>query len=268
VIGNSGRLLIAAAITFTTASAAHAEKDVFVDDSTGRLNPGEIKIGIWSVNYGLPGRLKDVQIGTTTLPYLSFLADVTSANFEVKYEPWRHRRWRTSITAGVTYLRYASDNVSSNAFIVPVQALASRHLGKRWNLLGGVAANLASTTASVDSSNINGGFIGTNFQMQLGAELRVASWFHLALRRSYVVFQTLSAEGSVDIDMDTKAEVYVTNRFGNPFANAYTSFDMLFGGQHVGFRLGVSYGDVELPFLHIIVPTEIPLPRGDFFVRF
>ena len=76
MIGNSRRLLIVAMVIGTTASFAQADKDVFIDDSTGRLQPGEIKVGLWSVDYGLPGSLKDLQVGTATLPYLSFLADV------------------------------------------------------------------------------------------------------------------------------------------------------------------------------------------------
>jgi hypothetical protein len=264
----TAQLMIGVGLTCGSAVTAHADKDAFLDDSTGRLNPGEFKIGLWSVDYGLPGQFKDVQVSTATLPYLSFVAGIPSANVEVKYEPWRDGRWRSSISAGITYLRFKDYGVASNAFIVPVRALVSRRLGNSWNVLGGVAANLASTTANVESENVSGGFIGTNAQLQIGVEYELATWFHLALRRSYIAFQTLAADASTQIDMNTKAEVYVVNRIGNPLSNAYTSFDMLFGGKYVGLRLGMSYGDVELPFLHIIVPTKIPFPRGDFYLRF
>ena len=262
--------IVGAATLSGPSRAAHAESDVFLDDSIGRLDPGETRIGLWSVDHGLSGRAHAIQIGTSTLPYLSALVGVTTGNAVVKLEPWRRGPWRSSIEVGVTYLRFRDSGARVDAFIVPVRALVGFTGWRRWVLVGGLAANVTSTTATLDTESqlADGAFIGSNVQLPIGVELRVTSWFHLALRYTYVIYQNLSASASAKIDDKTTADAYVVHRIGNPFATGYTSFDMLFGGHRVGFRLGLSYGDVEVPFLHVIVPTALPLPRGDLYVRF
>lgn len=249
---------------------AHAapRKDIFIDESVGRVAPGEVRLGLWGIDYGLRGKFSRVQVSTATLPYLSFVIGVPSANFEVKGEPWRSGGWRSSISGGLTYARFDSLGARASTYIVPMRGMVGYYGWRRWGLLAGIAANLVTAPASVDSARFEGAAFGSNFLLPLAVEFKATSWLRFAYRRSFVLYQSLSAEAQAEVNDRTTATAYAQHKFVSPFANRFTSFDVMIGGERVGLRLGISVGDIELPWLHMVVPQKLVLPRGDLFVRF
>jgi len=263
-----GVATIATIAMFATFAPAAARADEVLDTGVGRLAPGEWRVGLWRVNYGLPGRFKDLQLGTGTLPYLAWAFGVPTLNLEAKYEPWRRGPWRTSLGAGVTWLRYAADGDDTKAslHIIPLEARAQWQR-KRWAVHSGLTANIStnSTTIDVDDFEASAGAIGTTVYWPMGVTWRAGKHLSLIAERRWYLYQAFGVTGETEIDDRTKVLVY-----GKVGVNGkgMLTLDALWHWRHLGVKLGLSIGDVEVPVLRIVIPAARVLPRLDVYVRF
>lgn len=247
-------------------SAPNAAADNVLDTGVGRVDPGEVRVGLWRINYGLKGKLSRLQVGSATLPYLTWVIGLPTANLELKYEPWRNANWRTSIGVGASWFRFENEDVESSLFIVPLDARVAWHRG-RFAFHSGLTANISSnnTKIDLDEFDTSAGFAGSTMYLPIGGYGQLGRRISFVVEHRFYLYQTFGLSGETEIDERTRARVYGEVGFNG---RGMTTFDVLFHWRHVGLKIGVSSGDIEIPIFKVVVPAQTIFPRFDLYVRF
>ncbi len=259
------KLLVAALLMVATPAVAD---DRITDDTPYKIPSGAVRAGLWKLQYGVHG-VRGLELGTYTLPYLSYAFDVKTFNAHAKYQFFDKEHWTLAASLGVSYVDLAGIDVDARIAIVPIQILAARRFGKRLTLGLGMMFSSISGEGSYnedEASEFRGAVAVDNMQTWVSLMIHISRGWTLYLE-SRGVSSTEAAgrgDGTFAIDERTTTDVSATGT---------ASIDELRGGssliaaqysrRHFRLRFGVGYGNYNIPLVNFIVPVATPFPELD-----
>ncbi len=258
------KLVLALLLAATPAAA----DDRLTDDTPYKLPSGAVRAGLWKLQYGVHG-VRGLELGTSTLPYLSYAFGVSTFNAHAKYQFFDKEHWTLAASLGVSYVDLAGLDIDARIAIVPIQILAARRFGKRLTLGLGTMFSSISGEGSYnadEASEFRGAVAVDNVQSWISLMIHLSRGWTLYLE-SRAVSSTEAAgqgDGTIAIDERTTVDVAFT---GN------ASIDELRGGswsvaaqysrRRLRLRFGVGYGNYNIPLINFIVPVATPFPIFD-----
>lgn len=275
------RVLAALSLTALWASPAHADhtrEQHITDEMPYTLRPGEWRVGLWKVEAGLPlpRPLGPAQIGTYTLPYLAWIADLQTANVYAKATVVDRGPWSATLGAGLVYARLTADQNDARFTITPFDGYLGYRFGKRLTLAGGLLYTNVEVdgayTPDEDDLLLRGTAAVSNLQVPVTLEWRWSRVTALVVQGRLLAFQDTGGRGNGEymIDEATKVTVVASGETDalEPLRSFALTTDFVWSWSHVNLRAGVTYGNVSLPMLNFVAPAKIVFPNIDFYVRF
>ncbi|MEL6180782.1 MAG: hypothetical protein AAFS10_17605 [Myxococcota bacterium] len=250
------------------ALAEHTEEEQITENTAYTLRDGEIRLGLWKVEYGVLDR---VDIGSYTFPWLLRIASLTG-----KYE-W-YRGEHLSISNKLSVFRWDLRQLQSAEIedpvifqIVPVEMAASYRFNESWTLsVEGIYTNV-SVEGSYNEDDLNGAAAVTNFQWTSTLEWRLSERFALLLHGRSLAFQATDAAASSTIMVDPYTTVEVVGDGETDALNvegaSSVSLIAHWAWSTLNLRLGLGYGNWSLPLVNFVLPTRTPIVHLDLFWR-
>ncbi len=268
--------LLAALAGLTTAlalpRAAHAyhnEEQRVTDDTADTLEPGMLRIGLFKLEHTL---LKGLTYGTYPLPWL----------FKV---PNMHLKWRyyagekLSLSARLGHFGFDTksldklDAQKTHAVIrvVPFDLAGTWRFGKRASMSLDLIWTGVFIKGQADQSSFNGTFQGgaTNLQALYTFEWRFSKVTALLLQPRFLSYQLANVKGDVVLHPDefTTVEIHGAEQSDAlNFRGAYSlTLSALFSWQTFNLRLGVGYGNYNVPGINFMLPKRTIIPDFDLY---
>jgi len=248
------------------AAADHTEDEQITDSTAYTLRDGEIRAGIWKVEYGLLDR---VDIGTYTWPWLARIASVSG-----KYEWYRSGNW--SVANKLSVLRLDLQDWSEEAEpavfqVVPVEMAVSYRFNESWTLsLEGIYTNV-SAEGSYNDDDLSGAAAVTNFQTTATVEWRWTETLAVLLHMRSLAFQGTSGAASVTTMPDdyTTVEVFGGGETDVLDVEGASSATLIlhWAWSTFNLRVGLGYGNWSLPGINFVLPQKTYIPEFDMFWR-
>lgn len=252
-----------------TATLARADERM-TDDTAYTTPEGSVRAGLWKLEYGIP-HSGGLDIGTYTLPYVTWVADVRSVNAHAKYRLFDREHWTLSAGLGITYVDFANLDVPVDIWLVPVTLLGAVRLGDRFTLgVGIMYTEMFGETAYNEDENASfrGAVAVANAQTWLSLTTRISRGWSLYLegRSISATEANASGDGMYMINERTRVEVAAT---GSASVEEMRGGSVLaafqYSAQHFRIRFGAGYGNFNVPMLNFIVPVATPFPDFDMF---
>jgi hypothetical protein len=263
------RAVIVAAL-LACATAAHADERI-TDDTAYTTPEGKMRIGLWKLQYGIP-KAPGLEVGTYTLPYLTWMADVRSVNGHTKYRFLDRGRWTLSGGLGIIYVDFANVDVPVDLWIVPVQLLgAVRLLGDRFTIGAGLMYTEMFGEGEYNEDQqgrLQGAVAVSNVQAWLSLTTRISrGWSFYLESRTVASTQANAAGDATFMATDrTRVDVAVT---GSASVDELRGGSVLAAFQYSGdsfrIRFGGGYGNFNIPMLNFVTPVAIPFPELDLY---
>jgi len=267
----AGRLLGGLVAVAVAAAGAPVHADERITDDTPYVIPeGARRVGLWKLQYGIQG-VRGLEVGTYILPYASWAFDVGSVNAHVKYQFLRSDRWALAASLGLAYVDLGGIGVEAQMFVVPVQLLAARHLGRRFTLGAGLMYTQITGTAQYnedEASELRGAVAIDNAQSWLFLMFQVSRGWSLYLESRGISSTEAAASGTAKhaIDDRTSIDVELTGKASiDEMQGASTLLAAQYSGRRFRLRLGVGYGNFNLPVINFIVPVATVFPEFDLY---
>jgi len=259
---------LVAFFTLLLAAQPAAADERITDDTPYKIPSGAFRAGLWKLQYGIPGVPK-LELGTYTLPYVSFAFKVKSFNAHAKYQFFDKEHWTLAANLAVAYVDLAGLDVDAQIGIVPIQLLAARRIGKRLTLGLGVMYSSISGEGSYnadEATEFRGAVAVDNVQTWVSLMLQLSRGWTLYLESRAVSSTQAAGRADATFSIDDRTTVDVT-------ATGNASIDELRGGssllaaqysrQRFRFRFGIGYGNYNIPVINFIVPATTPFPELD-----
>lgn len=264
---------IAAAIAAATASLAAtrvaAADDRITDDTPYKTPEGRVRAGLWKLEYGVHG-VRKLELGTYTLPYLTWAFGVKSGNAHVKYQLLDRPVWTLAASLGLAYVDLAGLDVDARISIVPVRLLAAARLGRRFTVGLGLMYSQISGEGGYNEDEtkaFRGAVAVSNAQAWLSLTARLSRGWSLYVESRAIASTEAAADGDLTLALDERTTVDVS-------ATGNASIDEMQGGstlvalqwssaRRFRLRFGLGYGNYNIPVLNFIVPYATPFPELD-----
>ena len=260
--------LAAAAVLAGAGGAASADERI-TDDTAYKTPEGRIRAGLWKLAYGVHG-VRGLELGTYTLPYLTWAFDVKSGNGQVKYQFLDGRRWALAASLGVAYVDLSGIDVDARIAVVPVQLLAAARLGRRFTVgLGLMYSQISGEGAynEDDTEAFRGAVAVSSAQAWVSLTARLSRGWSLYLESRAIASTEAAGRGDLTIAVDDRTTVEVA-------ATGNASIDEMQGGSTLAalqwssrgrfrFRFGLGYGNYNIPVINFIIPIATPFPELD-----
>ena len=274
--GRAGRALFAASVAAATtltlavpARAYHTESQRTTDDTADTLEPGGLRLGVFKAEYTL---LRDFTIGTYPLPWLLRVANL-------------HAKWRyysaqhLSLSARLGYFGLNTKNFQkledqkTTAFlaVIPFDLAATYRFDPTFSLSMDLIWTAVFIKGDVDLEAFNGTFQGgtTNLQSLFTVEMRLGKRTALLLQPRFLSYQLLNLKSDVTLHPDefTTIEVHGAQQSDAlDFRGAYSlTLSALFSWQSFNLRLGVGYGNYNVPGINFMLPERSLFPDLDLY---
>lgn len=263
-------IALATAAMFATAPRSARADERITDDTPYVLASGDLRVGLWKLEYGVP-KVRGLEIGTLTLPYLAWAFKVKSGNAHVKYQLVAGALTSFAASIGATYADLSGIGVAARVSIVPIQLLISRRFGDRltfglasmYTVIGGEG-----TYNADEASELGGAVAIDNLQSWFSIIARLSRGWSLYFEARAVSSVGAGASGAVHraIDDRTAVDIQVTgNASIDELRGGSSTMVAQYSGHHFRLRLGVGYGNYNLPLLNFVVPIATPYPVFDAY---
>jgi hypothetical protein len=274
--GLAAGALLALALLLGQASSARAYHTDRIRTTAGTaftLRKNEWELGPFHANYGITDWLG---VSTYVLPWV-----VLFPNVQVKLRLFSNERWALSLRPGLYYADFTlphklygvgPDDADLKLWVVPIEAYVSRIIRHRFTLTGSAVYNYVTGTGSYDPQDVRGTAAASNAQIALGFEWRVNRIVALIVQSRLILYQEVGGAGTVNVDLDEHTTGQVSTNAKPAAFNSERGFSVsaaaLFSWQHFHLRVGVGYGNYNVPGLNLVVPDRLPFPVFDLFWRF
>tara|TARA_R110002073_G_scaffold241497_6_gene403528 strand:+ start:55374 stop:56228 length:855 start_codon:yes stop_codon:yes gene_type:complete len=260
--------LIALLVAPTSAHAEHSASERITDDSPYTLRPGEHRIGLTSIDYGLHGHplLDMMDIGTNPWLWAANLGGLRSINLRLKYEFYQDdilslsiRSAYYQIGSGKTRLRY-----------IPIELYAGIKATRNLTVAAGYRRTQLSVKGGLElteeyQATGNVGF--TVAQVRAMAEYRLSRRTALIMRGELQQYQRLRIEAAGERD-DDSAGVFVDKNLLPEEVAFNVSAVVAWSWDSFNLELGLQYGNPTIPGANAIVPQRTLLPSASMYWRF
>jgi hypothetical protein len=259
--------LICAVIALATPVLADER---ITDDTAYKTPEGHVRAGLWKLQYGVHG-VRGLEVGTYTLPYLSFAADVTSANTQVKYQFFDRRVWTLSAGLGLAYVNLAGIGVDAKIAIVPLTILAAARLGKRFTLgLGMMYTSLAGEGGynEDEATEFRGAVAVDNVQSWLSLTMKLSRGWSLYVESRGISSTHGAADGDLrhNLDERTTVDIMLTGKASiDEMKGGSTLLAFQYSAERFRMRFGAGYGNFNIPVVNFIIPVATPYPELDVY---
>ena len=271
VLKMSAAAVLACAMSFLPATAsARQDERVASDESGNVLSSGSTRVGLWRLDQGIGlSQRTRLEIGTYTLPWLAWTADVRLFNARSRLG-FRADRWAVALDGGGFYLDLENQDMPARIIVVPVAAYATRH-ADAWDLSAGVQYNHVSVEGEYEEEDLGflqGAVAARNVQLVSQVRWQSGSVLALTAGARLVALAEANAEGGgrYMLDARTTVEGHATARTDMQAelgyavsANAHWSWDTF------NIELGATYGNYTIPGLGFVVPVKITVPEIDLY---
>ena len=270
----------------TEGYADHTEDERITDDTAFTLRGGELRAGLWKVEYGV---MPTVDIYTYLVPWV-FKAG--NAGLKWEYE------WASDASIALRFhvLKFAPSSLTQKEeegeqaapeaeeptakfWILPVELLYSQSLDPKVTVSGGWRYNrgiLAGEGESGNDSDVQGAAAVTTGQFTGTLQYNVNNIFALLLHARYLAYQELRVGGNFiqtqHIEPDITLEIAAaanTESDAVDVQNAYSiipSAHISWGGFNL--RFGIGYGNWSVPVINLVLPEKTPIVDLDLYWRF
>ena len=256
-------------VLLALAVPARADERI-VDDTPYVLPEGAFRTGLWKLQYGIH-KVPGLEVGTYSLPYLSYAFGVTSVNGHVKYQFLHSDTWALAASLGVAYVDLSGIDVDAQMVIVPVQFLAARHLGRRFTFGLGLMYTRISGDGSYnedEATKLRGAVAADNAQTWLSLMFRISRGWSLYFESRGISSTEAAASGTAQhkIDDRTTVDVALTGKASiDEMQGGSTLLAAQWSGKYTRLRFGVGYGNYNLPLINFIVPVATVFPEFDLY---
>lgn len=257
-------------VAMVLGTRAASADDRILDDTAYTVPPGKIRAGLWKLQYGV-ANLPGLEVGTYLLPYATWAFGVRSANVQARYQLIRSERWAITAGAGLTYADLTGLDVDAKVWIVPTQLLAAVRVTSRLSLGAGVMYTRMTGEASYnedEAGEFRGAVAVDNAQAWLSLMFKLSTGWSLYLESRGIAATEAAAQGDARVIVDdrTTVDVVVTGKASIDELKGASSLAVLqWSGQRFRLRVGVGYGNFNLPIVNFILPEPTLYPELDLF---
>lgn len=268
-------LLLASLLSLGTnvARAYHTDEKRLTPGTAFTLHKQEWQLGPFHADYGA---LDHLQLSTYVLPWVTGFA-----NLQTKLLLFRNERWAVSLRPGVMYVNsnfpktlygVTRGDTDVRLWIVPIEGYASLLIKRRFTLTLAGVYNYVTGSGTYDPSNFDGAAAASNAQLGLGFQWRINRIVELILQTRWVAFQEASGAGAIHVNVDEQTEAEVQGQGDTNVLNDKRGFSASlaasFAWKTTNLRVGVGYGNYNVPGINIVVPERHPFPVFDLYWRF
>jgi hypothetical protein len=246
---------------------------VRVIDQTGyTLEGGRVRLGVFKFQLGV---FDFLTVGTYTLPWA-----VLAATIHAKLRLVQAGPFALSVQAGFAYfdsarLQWLNDQIG-NAIVtvLPLEAQLSYRALDALSLSFGAAYTEVAVDGQLSINAFNGAGRGAadNFQLTGNAELRMSSLFALVVELRWLMLQRVTANANATLRPDAFTVVVV---HGGAAASDFAVRDafsivpsVLITLGVFNLRLGIGYGNFNVPLVNFVVPERTLIPEADLYFLF
>lgn len=246
---------------------------VRVIDQTGyTLEGGRVRLGVFKLQVGL---FDFLTVGTYTLPWA-----VLAATIHAKLRLLEVGPFAVSVQAGFAYfdsrrLQWLNDQIGDAVVtVLPLEAQLSYRPVDALSLSFGAAYTEVAVDGelSIDAFNGAGRGAADNFQLTGNAELRMSSLFALIVELRWLMLQRVAANASATLRPDAFTVVVVHSGASARDFVVRDSFSVvpsvLITLGVFNLRLGVGYGNFNIPLVNFVVPERTLIPEADLYFLF
>ncbi len=248
--------------------ALHSEEERFTDNTAYTLQDKEIRLGLWRVEWGA---IEGVTLGTVTVPWL-----LKTPNLNVKWAFWRGDPLTASAKLSVMRLDLRNlfpESPPATLVIIPFELLGSYRFNRTHTMSGGLAHTLVRLSGSTpDSKDLQGAAAVSNTQLVGAWEWRFSKSLALVTEVRLLLNQTVSESTSITFEVPPNYEVELVQAGQTDAADFKGASSvvpsLLWSWDWFNLRLGLGWGNFNLPPANFVLPMEIPIPELDLFARF
>ncbi len=251
------------------ALAYHDDEQRVIIDTAYTLGEDEWRLGIWRLDYGL---WDDIYLGTHILPWI-----VAMANLHAKYRFLSVDRFDLAAGIGLYWLdlgktRYLADllkETDSDArfVILPAEIAGTYRFDEDLSLTLAPVFTAVALTGTYHADEFEGAGAVTNLQLTATLQQRLGRVVALVAHARFLAYQYLKASGKVQLDDYTTAELHAGADID--VQNAWSlTLCSVFSWQTFNFRIGLGYGNYNIPGVNFVIPVRIPYPELDLYWRF
>lgn len=253
--------------------AAPELEHVRVIDQTGyTLEGGAVRLGVFKFQVGL---FDFLTVGTYTLPWAVLAATIHAKLRLVEAGPFA-----LSVQAGFAYfdsrrLQWLNDEIGSAVVtVLPLEAQLSYRPLDALSLSFGAAYTEVAVDGKLSINAYNGAGRGAadNAQLTGNAELRLNSVLALVVELRWLMLQRVAANANATLRPDAFTVVVVHGGAaarGFQIRDAFSVVPSLLVTLGVfNLRLGVGYGNYNIPLVNFVVPERTLIPEADLYFLF
>lgn len=272
--GRRSRVVAAAATSVMLASAHvrawHDDRQRITDDTAYTLQRHDVRLGIWKLQYGI---WDPFTAGTYLWPWLGRVP-----NIHAKWRYWFDDPWALSFQFGGFWMNTKSfkNEVDKNAgdatiAVLPIELNASYRFNEAWTLSGGLAYTEVRLRGELHSDDFDGVAQGAvdNLQLTCTLEWRLSRVTALTLHSRYLILQRIGAGGDAVLHPDDFTIIEVHGGASSDaldFKSAYSvTAAAVFSWQTFNLRLGLGYGNYNVPAVNFVLPRKIVYPDLDLY---
>lgn len=246
---------------------------VRVIDQTGyTLEGGRVRLGLFKFQLGV---FDFLTVGTYTLPWAVLAATIHAKLRLVEAGPFA-----LSVQAGFAYfdsrrLQWLNDQIGNAVVtVLPLEAQLSYRATDAISLSFGAAYTEVAVDGQLSINAFNGAGRGAadNFQLTGNTEVRLSSLFALVVELRWLVLQRVAANANATLRPDAFTVVVV---HGGAAASDFAVRDafsvvpsLLITLGVFNLRLGVGYGNFNVPLINFVVPERTLIPEADLYFLF
>lgn len=255
------------AVVPSTALADHTREERIVDQTAYTLPAGRFQIGLLRQ---LWGPLDWLMVGTYAVPWFFRIVNAHAKLRILGEDPLALAVQVGFVRAEPRFLEEKSGNAIVTA--VPIEVFLSWRIDDRFTFSPGAAYAAIDVDGRYDPAELEGVLAVSNGQLTGAFEVRLTTTTAFVLHGRYLVFQDLSGRASSTFEPDRFTTVQVdavgsSDALDFTFAGSVFA-SVVFSWEVVNLRLGLGYGNFNVPGINLVVPDARPLPDLDLYVRF
>jgi hypothetical protein len=239
------------------------------DNTAYTLDGGSLRLGLFRIEYGI---FDFLSVGTYTLPW-GLLAPTVLGKLRL----WHAEPITLAVQTGFAYFdssRLALFDRSPGDAVVtvfPLEALASFRFGPGFTLSGSAAYTEVAVDGVLTADVFDGAASGVadNFQITLTAEFRMSRAVALIVHGRWLMLQRVAGNAAATLHPDDFTTVVVNSSLESSSFRVRDMFSivpsLLFTVGVFNLRLGVGYGNYNVPLVNFVLPQRMLIPEFDLY---
>jgi len=258
-------LLLGSVLSAAPAQAYHSDEVRLTDRSAHALQQWDFRVGVWKAEVGL---LNGLQVTTYTLPWIFKMV-----NAFVKYEIVLGAGFSIAPRLGIFRLDSSSIDEDMDPIVLTIAPfeLTGSYRFSDFTASLGIIYTFVGVAAELEESEIRGAVAVTNLQLTSTLEWRLNRVTALELHARYLAFQDVSASTSTTVDIDDYTSLEVHGAIESDIADVSNAFSIVpsiaFSWGSFNLRLGLGYGNFNVPAVNFVVPVATVVPDFDLYWR-